>query len=97
MTRAEALAAAVTLVDELAPRVNGRGYPDGTIKADERVSLVLRVASWLLVDDDTPSPLASAGRLLTCFRCERADGDVIDRGPGYLSDVRYMHVAGICP
>jgi hypothetical protein len=50
VTRPEALAAAVALLDDIAPRANSRGYSDGTIKPAERVALVLQVADWFLVD-----------------------------------------------
>lgn len=58
VTRTEALAAAVKLVDELAPRSSSGGrYADGSVKAGERVELVLRVADWLLAGGEASEAL----------------------------------------
>lgn len=51
MTRAEALSAALTIVDEIAPRTNARGYTDGTMAPEKRVAEALRIADWLLVGE----------------------------------------------
>lgn len=91
MNRSEALAAAVTLVDDLAPRTNARGYTDGVIKPDERVSLVLRVADWLLAGE--PGESMPTGH--ACFKCGRTDGEVVDRGHNFTAE-RYMHAYGDC-
>lgn len=53
MTRAEALAAATTYVDGIAPRSNARGYSDGCLTPVQRIEQVLRVADWLL-DGEQP-------------------------------------------
>jgi hypothetical protein len=52
MTRTEALEAATTFVDGIAPRTNSRGYSDGCLKPTERIDAVLLVADWLLAGDD---------------------------------------------
>lgn len=61
MTRADALAAATTFVDGIAPRTNSRGYSDGCLTPGQRIAEVLRVADWLLSgEDDEPAPSALA-------------------------------------
>jgi hypothetical protein len=62
VTRADALAAALKIVDEIAPRKNDRGYADGTIRPGERVEITLRIADWLLDDE---ADLAAAVNRLT--------------------------------
>jgi hypothetical protein len=57
MSRTEALAAAIEIVEAFAPRANARGFADGAIKPTERVRLVLRVADWLLGDALAPAEL----------------------------------------
>lgn len=95
VTRGEALAEAVKLVDELAPRVNQRGYSDnGVIRPAERIELVLKVADWLLaaVGDTTPAvnPFAPP----RCAKC----GRVASNGPALVltDDGRFMHDTGLC-
>lgn len=76
MTRIEALDYAVKLLDELAPRVNARGYAEGVIKPSERVTLVLRVAEWLLAGGESTGsgpPLCPSGNgHVTLADCEAA-------------------------
>jgi hypothetical protein len=54
VTRDQALAAGLAIVDEIAPRTNARGYSDGTIKPGERVTLALQIADWLLAGEPGP-------------------------------------------
>lgn len=59
MTRAEALAAATTYVDGVAPRNNARGYSDGCLTPVQRIEQVLRVADWLLDGDQPDTTIVS--------------------------------------
>ncbi len=52
MTRADALTAATSFVDGIAPRQNARGYSDGCLTASQRIAEILRVAEWLLAEHD---------------------------------------------
>jgi hypothetical protein len=81
VTRADALAEALKIVDEITPRKNDRGYADGTIRPGERIEITLRVADWLLADEAdltaavnrlTESNPEAARALATLFRSEAA-------------------------
>lgn len=108
VNRTEALAAAVKLVDELAPRKDAKGYEDRSVGAQTRVALVLNVADWLLAGGDEPCDdpcgcevcvdaraLAAGEAPHACYKCLGTTGAIVNEN--YPDDGgRWAHPYG-CP
>jgi hypothetical protein len=93
MTRQEALKAAQEFVDGLAPRTNGRGYTDGCLDPQKRITEVLRVADWLLLGSDEATPEAPGP---ACGDCGSARGDVVLIQTNTDGTHYWRHAYGFC-